>query len=119
MGDFEQICGLCGSFKWCGRDCARSPKRIEAAFLEAERREAERKRYFAERERAAAVTELSPAVTKEQPTVTKLMDSVTKVVKAKSSPKSGKVGRPPLLKTAMTDAERMRRYRARKKAGGK
>jgi len=47
--------------------------------------------------------------------VTKRVDIVTKIVKGK---KRGR-GRPSLSGSPMTDAERARRYRARKKAGGR
>lgn len=47
--------------------------------------------------------------------VTKRMDIVTKI---NHGGKRGR-GRPPLLETKMSDAERARRYRARKKAEGK
>lgn len=66
-----------------------------------------------------AVTEVGPALRNKPGTVTKVVDTVTKVIEGKSGPKSGKIGRPSLLGTAMTDAERMRRYRARKRAEGK
>ncbi len=100
-------------------------ERREAAVAAEEarrKREAERLAYFAAQERAGAVTEVEPPLRNKPGTVTKGVDTVTKVVEGKSSLKSGKIGRPSLLGTAMTDAERMRRYRAKrrmeKKAGG-
>ncbi len=110
--------GFChkGWYGWdMGKPSARElelRERREAAIAAEEarvRREEERRAHYEGKRRAEAVTKINGVCDENH------LASVTKIIEGK---KRGR-GRPTLLGSPMTGAERTRRYRARLKARGK